>query len=586
MRKNYIVFALLILLAYIAIGARLFYLQVIKGDKYYEESKQNYTRLQILYPPRGTIESSDGKKLAYDVPTYDLYIDPQEISENKDLSKEIEKFKNMFGIDITNIIKVNKNSITPIKIMDNLSTQQLETFYANSYKFPGIFVGIVPKRVYPYGDEYAHILGYVGLPSQKDLKEYKIGPQSLVGKAGIEKRFNKYLIGELGYKKIMVNALGKELYTIDKKLPVQGDTVVLTINSQIQDIVHKVFLSSGQKVGAVIVMNAHNGEILALDSFPEYNPNDVYKDWDKIINNPLRPFLNRATEAIYPPGSVFKVPIAIAALKYGVITPSSTLDCSGYIKVGNHIFYNWIRYDTGYQTIVQAIQNSCDTFFYQLGMKLGQRKIYEIEKDFGYGSSIPFELYNSPGFLPTKSWKLRKFHQPWYEGDTVNMSIGQGYVLVTLLQQVTMMEGIANNGVIYQPTLLKEIKTADGKIVFENHRKVYKYVRAPLEDYSIVKKGLREVVLKGTGTNAFSTIVDIAGKTGTAQVVFGKHVGPNSPWKYQPDAWFVGFAPYRDPKYVVGVVVEHGIEGNLTAAPILKRILEQIYIKGINREIN
>jgi len=148
------------------------------------------------------------------------------------------------------------------------------------------------------------------------------------------------------------------------------------------------------------------------------------------------------------------------------------------------------------------------------------------------------------------------------------------------------MEGIANNGVIYQPTLLKEIKTADGKIVFENHRKVYKYVRAPLEDYSIVKKGLREVVLKGTGTNAFSTIVDIAGKTGTAQVVFGKHVGPNSPWKYQPDAWFVGFAPYRDPKYVVGVIVEHGIEGNLTAAPIVKRILEQIYIKGINREIN
>ena len=586
MKKNYLAFGFFVLILYILIIFRLIYLQIIRGKEYYEESRQNYTRVQVLYPPRGAIESSDGLKLAYDIPTYDLYMDPQEISKSSDLQKEIARIKSMFGVDITKTLESNKNSITPIKIVDNLSTQQLETFYANSYKFPGIFVGIVPKRVYPYGDEYAHILGYVGLPSQKDLKEYNIGPQSLVGKAGIEKRFNKYLIGKLGYKKIMVNALGKALYAIDKKDPIQGDSVMLTVNSKIQNIVHKVFLDSGQKVGAVIVMNAHNGEILALDSFPEYNPNDVYKDWDKIINNPLRPFLNRATEAIYPPGSVFKVPIAIAALKYGVITPSSTFDCSGYIKVGNHIFYNWLRYDTGYQTIDQAIQNSCDTFFYQLGMKLGQRKIYQIEKDFGYGSSIPFELYNSPGFLPTKSWKLMKFHQPWYEGDTVNMSIGQGYVLVTLLQQVTMMEGIANNGVIYQPTLLKEIKTPDGKVVFKNHRKVFRYIDAPLEDYSIVKKGLREVVLKGTGTNAFSTIVDIAGKTGTAQVVFGKHVGPNSPWKYQPDAWFVGFAPYRDPKYVVGVVVEHGIEGNLTAAPILRRILEQIYIQGINREIN
>ncbi len=586
MRRNYIVFGLLIIFAYVLVAVRLFYLQGIKGKKYYEESKQNYTRVQILYPPRGSIEDAEGVKLAYDVPTYDLYIDPQQISENKTLGKEIHEFKELFHIDISNIIRVNKGSITPVKIMDNLNQEQLELFYTNSYEFPGIFVGIVPKRVYPFGSAYSHIIGYVGLPNAKELKKYHIGPQSLVGKAGIEKRFNKYLIGTLGYKKIMVNALGKELYTIEKKSPVQGDTVILTINSKIQDIVHKIFLDSGQKVGAVIVMNAHNGEILALDSFPEYNPNDVYKNWNKLISDPLKPFLNRATEAIYPPGSVFKIPIAIAALKYGAITPGAGLDCSGYLKVGNHIFYNWIRYDTGYQTIDQAIQNSCDTFFYQLGLKLGQRRIYDIEKDFGYGHGIPFELYNSNGFLPTKSWKLRKFHQPWYDGDTVNMSIGQGYVLVTLLQQVVMMEGIANNGIIYQPTLLKEIKTADGKIIFNNHRKVYKYVDAPLEDYTIVKKGLREVVLKGTGTNAISSIVDIAGKTGTAQVVFGKHVGSNSPWKYQPEAWFVGFAPYRDPKYVVGVIVEHGIEGNLTAAPIVKRILEQIYIQGINREIN
>ena len=586
MKNRYVLFISLVVFAYFIIFARLFYLQILEGNKFYRSSINNYTRVQILYPPRGIIEDANGVKLAYDIPTYDLYIDPQEISKNEDIKREIKRFQKIFGIDIYPIIKANKGSITPIKIMDNLTTEQLDLFYTNSYKFPGIFVGIVPKRIYPFGDEYSHIIGYVGLPTSEEIKKYKIGPQSMIGKAGLERRFNKYLKGILGYKKIMVNALGEELYTIGEKSPVQGDTVVLTINSQIQNIVNKVFLDSGQKVGAVIVMNAHNGEILALSSFPEFNPNNVYKHWNEIVSDPLKPLLNRATEAIYPPGSVFKVPIAIAALKDGILSPTDRLDCSGYLKVGNHIFYNWIRYDTGYQTIDQAIQNSCDTFFYQLGLKLGQRRIYNIEKDFGYGHSIPFELYNSSGFLPTKSWKLRKFHQPWYDGDTVNMSIGQGYVLVTLLQQVIMMEGIANNGVIYQPTLLKEIKTASGKVIFINHRKVYKYIQAPLEDYAIVKKGLREVVLAGTGTNAMSSIVDIAGKTGTAQVVFGKHVGPNSPWKYQPDAWFVAFAPYRNPKYIVGVLVEHGIEGNLTAAPIVKRILEQIYIQGLNREIN
>lgn len=585
MKVRYILVTLFILIVYSLVLSRLYYLQVIKGQKYFEASINNYLRKEILYPPRGSIITSDGVKIATDIPTYSLYVDPQEIRDKDNLLKLAKAFKEVFNEDVYNILKANKNSAYPIKVLDDLTSQDIEKFYNNIYEFPGSFIETIPKRYYPYGSIYGHITGYVGYPLQKDFEKYKIGPQSLIGKAGLEKTFNEYLLGKLGYKYIMVNALGKEIKTVKMKEPEKGDDVYLTINSKIQEIVHKVFLESGQKAGAVIVLDPSTGKILALDSFPEYDPNVIYQEWDKLVNDPLKPFLNRATIGIYPPGSVFKIPIALEALKIGAITPNTVLDCPGSLKVGNHVFKNWYKPGFGPETIDQAIQNSCDTFFYQLGIKLGYKNIYNAAKAFSYGSPLPFELTNSKGFLPTPSWKLKHFHQPWFEGDTVNMSIGQGYVLATLLQQTVMMEGIVNNGVIYKPTLLDKIVSRDGKLIFKNERKVLSFVKAPLEDYAIIKKGLREVVLKGTGTNAISSIVAIAGKTGTAQVVFGKKDTINGPWKYRPEAWFVCFAPYRDPKYVVGVIVEHGIEGNLTAAPIAKRILEQIYIQGLNRKL-
>ncbi|AAC07210.1 penicillin-binding protein 2 [Aquifex aeolicus] len=593
-RRSFILMLLSAIGSFIGVVGNLFRIQVLEGKKYRELSERNYERERYLYPPRGDIYDRNGVKLAYDVPKYVLVLDAYRLGK-EELKKTLENLKELFGIEIDKR-KVLKGGFEPQVVKEELTPKELEIYYENKEILPGVFIEVIPKRVYPYGELASHILGYVGYPNERDFKRIKkeIGSKSFVGKMGIERVFDEKLLGELGKERVMVNAIGGIVKVLERREPKKGNSVKLTIDYRFQKIVEEVFKESGHPAGAVILLKASTGEVLALASFPNFNPNKVYEEWKSLVKNPLKPLFNRAIRGLYPPASVFKVPMAFATLSAKIRSPWEKVFCPGYYELGDRKFYCWRRWGHGKVDLIKSLSESCDVYYYTAGYKLGPTKIRYYAKRFSYGERIPFELPVRKGFIPTPRWKLRRFKEPWYDGDTVNMSIGQGFVLSNLMEQTLMMMGIANNGVIYKPTLLKEILDDKGNVIFRNKREVWKAVYGSLEHFALIKRGLRDAVRKGTAKLAFSRIVDIAGKTGTAEVFFKnkrkikkkyKKMRKKLPWKYRNHAWFVGFAPYRDPKFVIGVFVEHGESGGKTAAPIARKILERIYIEKLHKEL-
>ncbi len=586
-RRLFILLLSLLVSLFVLIEGRLFQVQVLRRKRYAELSRRNYLRVRYLYPPRGDILDRRGEKLAYDEPKYVLSLDYRRLSR-EEIGELRKTLKELFGIELDKLIGNNAGA-EPLRIKEDLSPEELDTYYSNSYKLPGVFVEVVPKRVYPHGKRLCHVIGYVGYPSEEEIARLggRIASKSLVGKLGIERSMDDILLGELGREEVMVNAVGRIVKTLSKKEPVKGKSVVLTVDLRFQEIVEDVFYESGQPAGAVVLMNAKTGEVLALASFPGYDPNRVYKDWEEIRKNKLKPMFNRATSGRYPPASVFKVPVSYAILDTGTASPWDKVLCTGSFYLGNRRFYCWNTYGHGQVDMIKALQDSCDVYFYTYGYNMGPSTIIRYARKFGYGERIPLEIPVERGFLPTPEWKRRRFREPWYDGDTVNLSIGQGYMLSTLLEQTLMMMGIVNNGVIYRPTLVREIRDPSGRTVWKNEKEVWKVVEGRQEHFAVIRMGLREAVKRGTGARAFSRIVDIAGKTGTAQVAFIRRDRKREklPWGLRDHAWFIGFAPYRDPLFVIGVLVEHGESGGEAAAPIARKIMERIYIRGLNREL-
>ncbi len=586
-RRRFIFLAGVLLSAFLLILGRLVQIQILQRDRFKELSRRNYIKRRTLYPPRGDIYDRRGETLAYDEPRYVLTLDHRRVKP-EELKNLRNRIKELFGIPIEEVIKEHRSS-EPVRIKEDLSEEDLEKYYANSFDLPGVYVETVPKRVYPYEERLCHILGYVGYPTKADFRRLgkRIGSGSFVGKLGIERSMDKELLGRLGREEVMVNALGRVLKTIRREEPIKGNSLFLTVDLRMQKIVEEVFLESGQVAGAVVLVNAKTGEILALASFPRFNPNMVYQNWEKIRKNKLKPMFNRAIRGRYPPASVLKVPVSLAILETGTASPWEKVLCTGSFYLGNRKFYCWDTEGHGAVNLTDALRDSCDIYFYTFGYEMGPSMIIRYAQKFGYGEKVPLEVPVKRGFLPSPEWKRRRFGEPWYDGDTVNLSIGQGFMLSTLMEQSLMMMGIVNNGVIYRPTLLREIRDPSGEVIWKNKRKVWKVVKGSQEHFALIRRGLREAVKRGTGARAFSRIVDLAGKTGTAQVAHIKRgiKRKKVPWKLRDHAWFIGFAPYRDPLFIIGVLVEHGESGGRVAAPIARRIMERIYIEGLNREL-
>ncbi|WP_457641383.1 penicillin-binding protein 2 [Persephonella sp.] len=591
-RFNFLI--IVFLLFFLILAGRLVYLQVLKGIYYRELSEKNHLRLITLNPPRGKIYDRNGILLAYDKPSYNLYVFPYIVKKN--LPELKRNLKQILNIQIDKKIeeRIKKGFARKVVIKKNLSEDKIKLFFNYSYLFDGVFLEVQPKRVYTeYAKYMPHLLGYVGYPSEKDLRENpSLSPDMLVGKQGVEKIYDDFLKGKYGVKAVVVDALGRLKKVLWEIQPKRGNDIYLTIDARLQKIAYESFKQSSQKSGAVIIIDPRNYEILALLSYPIYDIQKfsdglTKKEWDKLIKNRYKPLFNKALSGIYPPGSIFKIIVGLAALEEGVVSPYQKIHSGGYFEIGKWKYRNWDPSGCGNIDVRQALEMSCDTYFYQIGIDLGASRISYYANLFGLGEKLNPDIERRVSRIPVPEWKMATLGEPWFLGDTVNYSIGQGFLAITPFDGVKIIAPIANGGKVYKPKLLKGYFNMDTKELIETKAELIRNLNVKKDYIKVIKKGLYLVVYgsKGTAKKLADLPVKNAGKTGTAQVFrHKKHKEKIDKWELQNHAWYVSFFPYRKPKFAMSVFVEHGVGGSKTAVPITKYIIKEMYEKGILNE--
>ena len=582
-RSYIMIVAKLVCLALIVL--RLYYLQVFQADKYKMLADENRISTRLLIPPRGVIYDRNGVMVASNRQNFQAMIVAE---QTPNVQKTLDKFKKIMPFSDEEEARVKRDlkrnrSFVPIKIKDNLNWEEVAKIQLNAADLQGIYIDEGLIRDYPFGESMAHILGYVSSASEKEAKNDDDPllqvPEFKIGKAGIEKLFEKELRGKGGSLKLEVNAYGRIMKEIERIEGVAGKPLYLTIDSRLQQ---KAFEAFGEQSGAAVVLDVNTGEVLAFVSAPSYNPNAMSeglssKDWKALLNNERNPLSNKAIAGQYSPGSTFKTIVALAALESGIIKPETRFFCTGQMFLGNHAFHCWRRHGHGHLNIVEALMHSCDIFFYETAQRIGIERIAEMSRRFGLGQKTNIGLENEKsGLIPDKAWKLKRFGEPWQQGETVISGIGQGYILTTPLQLATMVARIANGGYEVKPTFTKV-----------TDKSAIKKINISTEYINAVKQGMYDVVNVPGGTAYRSHFningQEMAGKTGSTQVrrITMKERQTRIlrqdelPWKYRDHALFIAFAPYDNPRYGVAVLVEHGGGGSSVAAPIAGKILQE-----------
>ncbi len=580
-RRTFILF-LLKLSLFSAVGWRLYNIQILDASKYKTLSKKNQIDLEIIFPIRGKIFDRNNVLIAKNEKVYDLYLIPENTKSINNTLNSLSKFIDIDFVKRRKVIDLSKKvkKFEKIKIFENIPWSILEKIETNKYNLQGIFIAEDYLRVYPYNEIFSHILGYISKPNQKELTLPFISkmPNLDIGKEGLEKAFNPILVGKAGQREIEVNSNGRIIREISKINSIKGEEVSLSIDSRIQE--YAINLLKPYRAGSINVINIKNGEILCMASTPTYDPNKIIQKpntiyWESVLANSLSPLTNRSIQGLYSPGSTFKMIVAIAALKHGIINTTSTHSCTGKIEFGDRLYHCWKTNGHGKMNVTDAIKQSCDVFFYEISKKLGIDKIAEVAKDFGLGRTFDISIPNQKiGIIPTKKWKKNTIGESWYAGETLISGIGQGFVLTNPFQLAVMTSIIASNGNMVEPTIIK-----NNRVNFKTNENYSKEIK-------IIKKAMFKVVNENKGTAFKSRLEDIkfAGKTGTSQVRrislseresddFREKV---QEWKNRDHALFVGYIPYDDPKYAISVIIEHGGSGASTAAPIAKRVFNYI----------
>ena len=548
------------------IGVQLWRMQIVNYEEYKERARRNRTRKVAIVPSRGDIYDRTGVLLADSRAATQLVVLAKEIEDEKKL---IDFLVEVIGIKEDIVKKTIRESLykpfIPAVLAQDLGEEILIEIAESKPHFPGIDIQISPVRDYLYGKVCAPISGYVGEITRKELSlGYKWG--DIIGRVGVEKVWDDILRGKAGVKLVQVDQKGNIDKVLDVVEPLQGDNLYTTIDFTLQKIAYDAL---GERAGAVVVLNPKNGDILVCVSSPSYDPNmfvsPVQTEFvSKIFNDKETPMLNRAIAGLYPPGSVFKVIVAIAALESGVVSSKNIFHCDGVFQFGDTTFRCWGKH--GWVNLENALKKSCNEYFYQIGLKAGAEKISEVARRFGLGEVTGVNIRGEKkGLIPFGSGSEKK----WFRGDTVNLSIGHGYILVTPMQIACMISTIANNGYYCKPRfVLKKVSFTGEEELLDSSSKIKIEVK---EEYlKSIRKGLFKVVNEPGGT-AYRTHVeglDVAGKTGTVEL---KERGI-----IRNICWFTGFAPFENPEIVVAVVVEKGEGGGVTAGPIAKRIFEEI----------
>ena len=564
---------IVIICGFFVLLGRIAWLQLLEGERYFRISKNSSLQLIPLPPTRGLILDRKGKKLAENEAFFSAGIVPSNVANIDQLLERLGRVLRVDRKRVKRKIQQAPNFFKPVCVKRNIDISMVTYLLEREEKFPGTIILAQPVRNYPYHRIAAHILGHLGEVGQEELSAnsaFDVELGDLVGKTGIEKVYNSYLQGEKGGEQIEVDAYGRFLRVISEKDPLPGNNVYLTINLEMQKIAEKEL---GRRKGVVLIGDPETGEIFSLVSHPSFDPNLFswgisQNDWDKLAKDPNNPLENRALRGEYPPASTFKIIVAVAALEDNIIGKEDTFFCAGKLQIGNRTFKCWKEKGHGRLNLEEAIVHSCDVFFYQLGLKTGVKKIIQYARLFGLGEITGVDLVSEKnGFLPTPDWKLKNKGDGWYDGDTANLSIGQGFILVTPLQMFRVISVVANGGSLIRPHLVKKIVDSQGKIIkdfsYEKSEKV------PLSSSTVdfLRKSLREVVKRGTGWRAENKIVKIAGKTGTAELSNEE----------KPHNWFIGYAPSDDPRLAIVVLVEHREKEISIAAQIAGKIFSQIF---------
>tara|TARA_B100000809_G_scaffold87305_1_gene85812 strand:+ start:2629 stop:4515 length:1887 start_codon:yes stop_codon:yes gene_type:complete len=594
-RKKIKVYAVLVIISFLVILIRVWYLQILKGEDFMGQSEQNRSRKISLPDYRGDIKDRRGKTLVNIRPSFSLYVTPEDAG---DFSKSLGFLSELMEINkgkLWNDIRQSP-SFKNVLIKRDITRKEIAYIEENKMLLPGIHIKVEPLRSYVYKDFASHILGYVGEVSKGELMASKFGRYEqgdMIGKNGLEKIYESNLKGKKGFKEIEVDASGRELKTLRKLSPKAGNSLVLTLDSRVQKKLEKLMdeVSGKSPVeGSVVVMKVQSGEIIAMVSKPSFDPNFFAtgvsrKKWNNLVRDEKNPLQNRAVNGQYPPASTYKLVTAYAALSEKVVEPESTIFCPGYFRLGKRNYRCWKKKGHGNMNLHDALVQSCDVYFYTLGHRLGIDNLAKYANRLGLGELTGIELQGEkPGLVPSRQWKKRFKNEPWFPGETISASIGQGYNLVTPLQSVRMISTIANGGILIRPYLVKKIEDSDGKLIQEFFPVVNRNIGIDPEVLKHLKEGLRGVVHEahGTGHRARLKNVTVSGKTGTAQVVGMKasdEIDPEEeiPYSFRDHAWFVAFAPYEKPEVAVSVIIEHGGHGGTTAAPIARKILETYF---------
>ncbi|MFZ2089771.1 MAG: penicillin-binding protein 2, partial [Desulfobaccales bacterium] len=505
---------------------RLWFLQLIKGDYLQKRSEHNRIRALDLPSWRGMILDRQGAVLVDNQHSFNLMATLEDIQDPELLGRRLGSLLKLDGSSLTaQINKARQSGLPQVRLKTHLSWDEMALVETYKAELPGVFITIAAKRVYHQPSVASHILGYIGEVTETQLKSgrystYKMG--DYLGRSGIEAAWEDTLRGQQGSRRIEVDAYGRELGSLDQKPAVSGANIQLTLDTRLQREAENLLEG---KVGAIAAINPQNGKILVLASSPSFSQETFQggvkaEEWQKLLENKNTPLMNRAIKGQYPPGSTFKILMAVAALEEKVITPHTTFVCRGYLTVGNHEFGCWRKRGHGGVALHQALVQSCDVYFYEVGRRLGIERIAKWAKRFGLGSPSGLKLGGElPGLIGTPAWKHKRFKAPWTEGDTLNLSIGQGYNLATPLQVAWMAATVANGGTVYQPQLVDKVETPAGEILYRFQPVIQGRLDADPANLAAVRRGLLGVVRNGTGRRAALYDVDVAGKTGTSQVV-------------------------------------------------------------------
>ena len=630
--RRMFIFAAAKAVVFFGIVGRLFSLQISENKKYLTLSDKNRLREARLPPVRGEFEDYFGNRIAKNLTVYQLHVVPEQVEDFKTLIVRLKDILNLSSSELEELIK-KKNKQKPwetLIVSENLTWDEFSKINFYLHELSGARPVLTVGRNYPYNETYTHVLGYVSEASVEDLvsneiiKERNV-PGLRVGKTGLEKALEKELIGTNGVQRFEVNAYGKRINQIDFNEGEQGKRIKLTIDTEIQKYTQELL---NEKAGSISVMDIYTGEIIAMNSSPSFDPNlflyGIEKNkWKEIKSNPLKPLLNKTVSGLYSPGSTIKPIVALSALENDVITTNMKVNCRGHkhpLELYGMKYHCWKKQGHGYMSLKNAIKQSCDTYFYEAARLLGVDRLNETAKKFGLGGVVLGEYFNEKkGVVPSTKWKKQAIGQNWYLGETLINGIGQGYIQTTPLQLCLMTAQLANGGHKIYPKIIfdgqqesiesikqkmkfaAEKKDEDSNIFLTTERffnpkeKNYKVLYRNKENVKFVLDAMFRSTNEVYGTSFSSRIEDpkyqFAGKTGTAQV---KRITKEEreldlktnqiPYKERDHAWFVAFGPYKEPRYAVSILVEHGGSGSATAAPIAKKLFKFVIDRHELRE--